>query len=49
MSIATGRVLATGRVIHPGRRLMAVEATLTIDGEDEKLLAHGTSGCIILR
>ena len=48
MSASTGRVLATGRVIHPGRRLMTVEASLTTEVGDT-LLAHGTSGCIVLR
>jgi uncharacterized protein (TIGR00369 family) len=48
MSDTTGRVLATGRVIHPGRRLMTVEATLTAEHGD-RLLAHGTSACIVLR
>jgi uncharacterized protein (TIGR00369 family) len=48
MSDTTGRVLATGRVIHPGRRLMTVEATMTAEDGD-RLIAHGTSACIILR
>jgi uncharacterized protein (TIGR00369 family) len=48
MSDTTGRVLATGRVIHPGRRLMTVEATMTAE-DDDRLIAHGTSACIVLR
>jgi uncharacterized protein (TIGR00369 family) len=44
----TGRVLATGRVLHPGRRLMTVEGTLTTEDGD-RLMAHGTSACIVLR
>lgn len=48
MSASTGRVLATGNVIHPGRRLMTVESRLTTQ-DDEKLLAHGTCACIVLR
>ncbi len=48
MSDTTGRVLATGRVIHPGRRVMTVEATMTAE-DGGRLIAHGTSACIILR
>jgi uncharacterized protein (TIGR00369 family) len=47
MSDTTGRVLATGRVIHPGRRLMTVEATLRVEDGD-RLIAHGSSACIVL-
>ncbi|HEY3773734.1 MAG TPA: PaaI family thioesterase [Solirubrobacteraceae bacterium] len=48
ISDTTGRVLAAGRVIHPGRRVMTVEATMTAEDGD-RLLAHGTSACIVLR
>lgn len=48
MSDATGRVLATGRVIHPGRRMMTVEGTVATE-DGKRLIAHGTSACIILR
>ena len=48
MSETTGRVLATGRVIHPGRRLMTVEARMTVEDGD-RLVAHGTGACIVLR
>ena len=46
MSADTGRVLAIGRVVHPGRRLMTVEARLITEADD-KLIAHGSSACII--
>jgi uncharacterized protein (TIGR00369 family) len=47
MSHATGRVLAEGRVVHRGRRTATAEGRLFVES-DEKLLAHGTTGCVIL-
>ncbi len=47
MSHATGRVLAEGRVVHRGRRTATAEGRLFV-GSDETLLAHGTTGCVIL-
>jgi uncharacterized protein (TIGR00369 family) len=47
MSVATGRVLAEGRVVHKGRRTATVEGRLFVES-DETLLAHGSSGCVIL-
>jgi uncharacterized protein (TIGR00369 family) len=43
---ATGRVLATGSVIHRGGRVATAEARLV--DEDGRLLAHGTSTCLIM-
>jgi uncharacterized protein (TIGR00369 family) len=43
---ATGRVVAEGSVIHRGGRVATAEARLT--DEDGRLLAHGTSTCLML-
>jgi uncharacterized protein (TIGR00369 family) len=43
---ATGRVVASGSVIHRGGRVATAEARLT--DADGRLLAHGTSTCLIL-
>jgi uncharacterized protein (TIGR00369 family) len=48
MSADTGRVLAEGRVVHAGRRTATAEGRLFVES-DEKLLAHGSTGCVILR
>jgi uncharacterized protein (TIGR00369 family) len=48
MSDTTGRVLAEGRVIHRGKRTATAEGRLFAES-DERLLAHGTTGCVILR
>jgi uncharacterized protein (TIGR00369 family) len=42
----TGRVLAEGKVIHRGKSVATVEASLRA-AEGDKLLAHGTSTCLI--
>ena len=42
----TGRVVAEGRVIHSGKTVATVEASLR-SAADDKLLAHGTSTCLI--
>jgi uncharacterized protein (TIGR00369 family) len=42
----TGRVVAEGKVIHAGKAVATVEATLR-SAADGKLLAHGTSTCLI--
>jgi uncharacterized protein (TIGR00369 family) len=47
MSGTTGRVLAEGRVIHRGRRTATAEGRLFTES-DETLIAHGTTGCVIL-
>ncbi len=48
MSVATGRVLAEGRVVHAGKRSATAEGRLFAES-DETLIAHGTTGCMILR
>ncbi|MGD0453482.1 MAG: PaaI family thioesterase [Solirubrobacteraceae bacterium] len=48
MGDATGRVLAEGRVVHRGRRTATAEGRLFVES-DETLIAHGTTGCVILR
>ena len=48
MSVATGRVLAEGRVVHGGKRSATAEGRLFAES-DETLIAHGTTGCMILR
>jgi uncharacterized protein (TIGR00369 family) len=42
----TGRVLCEGKVIHPGRTAATAEGRLVAE-ETGKLLAHGTSTCLI--
>jgi uncharacterized protein (TIGR00369 family) len=42
----TGRVLAEGKVVHRGGTVATVEASLRAE-ESGKLLAHGTSTCLI--
>lgn len=48
MGSATGRVLAEGRVVHKGRRTATAEGRVFTEA-DETLIAHGTTGCAILR
>jgi uncharacterized protein (TIGR00369 family) len=48
MGDATGRVLAEGRVVHAGRRTATAEGRLFVES-DEKLIAHASTGCVILR
>jgi uncharacterized protein (TIGR00369 family) len=48
MSDASGRVLAEGRVVHAGGRTATAEGRLFTESE-EKLIAHGSTGCAILR
>lgn len=48
MSDTTGRVLAEGRVIHRGKRTATAEGRLFVES-DERLLAHASTGCVILR
>ena len=45
LTVETGEVRAEGTVVHRGRTVATSEATLT--GPDGKLLAHGTSTCMI--
>ena len=44
----TGRVLAEGRVVHSGKRTATAEGHLFAES-DERLLAHGTTGCVVFR
>jgi len=44
----TGRVLCEASVLYRGRKQATAEATLTA-ADSNKLLAHGTSTCIILK
>lgn len=48
MTADTGRVLAEGRVVHGGRRMATAEGRLVTD-DGGTLLAHATTGCVILR
>ncbi|HUA73376.1 MAG TPA: PaaI family thioesterase [Solirubrobacteraceae bacterium] len=48
MGGATGRVLAEGRVVHGGRRTATAEGRLLTEA-DGTLIAHGSTGCAILR
>jgi acyl-coenzyme A thioesterase PaaI-like protein len=47
MSAETGRVLCEGRVVHAGRRTVTAEGRIT-RAADGRLLAHGTTGCLVL-
>jgi uncharacterized protein (TIGR00369 family) len=47
MGDTTGRVLAEGRILHRGRRTATAEGRLFAES-DETLIAHGTTGCVIL-
>jgi uncharacterized protein (TIGR00369 family) len=47
MGDRTGRVLAEGRILHRGRRTATAEGRLFVES-DETLVAHGTTGCVIL-
>ncbi|HEX4466274.1 MAG TPA: PaaI family thioesterase [Solirubrobacteraceae bacterium] len=48
MTATTGRVLAEGRVVHSGKRTATAEGRLFVE-LGERLLAHGSTGCVILR
>ena len=48
MSADSGRVLAEGRVLHSGRRTATAEGRLFVE-RDGVLVAHATTGCLILR
>jgi uncharacterized protein (TIGR00369 family) len=48
MTFETGRVLAEGKVIHLGRRTATAEGRLFVE-QGERLIAHATTGCTILR
>jgi uncharacterized protein (TIGR00369 family) len=48
MGGATGRVLAEGRILHAGRRTATAEGRVFTQ-DNETLIAHGSTGCAILR
>jgi uncharacterized protein (TIGR00369 family) len=43
-----GRVLAEGRVVHAGSRTATAEGRMFMAGDEGRLLAHATTGCVIL-
>lgn len=47
ITVETGQIICTGQVVHRGARVCTAEARLTSAG-DEKLLAHGTSTCLVI-
>ncbi len=47
ITVDSGRVLAEGTVVHAGRRLATAEGRLTEEATG-KLLAHATTGCIVI-
>ncbi len=48
MSQTSGRVLAQGTVVHVGTRTATAEGRLFLESGGS-LLAHGTTGCVLLR
>ncbi len=48
MTAATGRVLAEGTVVHAGGRTATAEGRLFVEA-DGTLIAHASTGCVILR
>jgi uncharacterized protein (TIGR00369 family) len=48
MSANTGRVLAEGKVVHAGVRTATAEGRLFVES-DGTLIAHASTGCVILR
>jgi uncharacterized protein (TIGR00369 family) len=47
MGEETGRVLAEGHVVHRGRRTATAEGRVFAE-DGEKLIAHGSTGCVVL-
>ena len=47
VTAATGKVLCQGNVVHRGGRVATSEARMTV-AADGKLLAHGTSTCLVM-
>jgi uncharacterized protein (TIGR00369 family) len=47
MTVATGEVRAEGTIVHAGRRQAVAEGRI-VRAADGKLLAHGTTTCLIL-
>ncbi|HXB14540.1 MAG TPA: PaaI family thioesterase [Solirubrobacteraceae bacterium] len=48
LQVGDGRVLAEGRVVHAGRRTATAEGRLFLADDETALLAHGSTGCLIL-
>jgi uncharacterized protein (TIGR00369 family) len=46
MGESTGRVLAEGRLVHGGKRTATADGRVFTES-DEKLIAHGSTGCVI--
>jgi len=46
MQPGMGTVTATGTIVHPGRRQVTAEGRLV--GPDGRLIAHGTTTCLVL-
>lgn len=44
---SSGRALAEGNVVHLGKRTATVEGRMFLE-TDERLIAHASSGCVIL-
>jgi len=49
MRAGDGRVLAEGKVVHRGARTATAEGRLFLAEDPQVLLAHGSSGCVVLR
>ena len=47
LRVGSGRVLAEGNVVHLGKRTATAEGRMFLDA-DERLIAHASSGCVIL-
>lgn len=47
ITLDTGQITCTGQLVHRGTRVCTAEARLT-SARDQKLLAHGTSTCLII-
>src|SRR5262249_57148734 len=47
ITLDTGRIRAAGTVVHVGRRLATAEGRLIAE-DSGKLLAHATTGCILI-
>jgi len=49
MRAGQGPVLAEGRVVHSGSRTATAEGRLYLAQDEDAVLAHGSTGCVILR
>ena len=48
ITVESGTIVAEGRVVHRGSRVATAEGRV-VRGADGKLLAHGSSTCLVLR